>query len=104
MEWQKNIYYLNNEIIAEELNIIVKLITIDDLELLDMCVEASRVFDNEMGHKYVASNSCIIKDIREKSENAGITTKKYWKIFYINLHKFYIALHSIKKYLKWIKI
>lgn len=82
LEWQKKLVYcLDNEIIAEELSIIVKLLTVDDLELFDMCVDALRAFDNEIGHKYVRSNPSIIKDIKKRSENVGIATKKILEDF-----------------------
>ncbi|GAB6087307.1 hypothetical protein [Alkaliphilus crotonatoxidans] len=82
LEWQRKlIYCLDNEIIAEELNIILKLITVDDLELFNMCVDTLRAFDNENGHKYVASNPSIINDIKERIENAGIATKKILEDF-----------------------
>ena len=84
LEWQKKlIYCLDNEIIAEELNIIVKLITVNDLELFDMCVDALRAFDNEIGHKYVVSNPSIIKDIKVRNEDAGTATKKVLADFLI---------------------
>ncbi len=82
LEWQKKlIYCLDNEIIDEELNIIVTLITVDDLEVFDMCVDALRAFDNEIGHKYVASNPSILKEIKKRSQNAGIATKKVLEEF-----------------------
>jgi hypothetical protein len=82
LEWQKKlIYCLDNEIIAEELNIIAKLITVDDLELFDMCIDALRAFDNEIGHKYVASNPSIIKDIKERIEESGTSTKRILEDF-----------------------
>lgn len=82
LEWQKKLVYcLDNEIIPEELNIIAKLITVDDDELFGMCVDALRAFDNEIGHKYIASNPSIVSDIKERIENAGIATKKILENF-----------------------
>ena len=82
LEWQKKlIYCLDNEIIAEELNIIVKLIRVNDLELFDMCIDALRAFDHEIGHKYVVSNRSIITDIKERIEDAGTPTKKVLEDF-----------------------
>ena len=82
LEWQKKlIYCLDNEIIAEELNIIIKLTSVDDSELFDMCIDALRGFDNEIGYKYVSSNPCIIKTIKEKSKDAGTATKKVLEDF-----------------------
>jgi len=90
LEWQKKlIYCLDNEIIDEELNIIIKLISVNDDELFEMCIDALRAFNNELGHNYVKANPDIIKMVENKIENSGNAAKKVLEDF---LGKF--ASHS----------
>lgn len=90
LEWQKKlIYCLDNEIIDEELNIIIKLISVNDDELFEMCVDALRAFNNELGHNYVKANPDIIKMVEDKMLNSGNATKRVLEDF---LAKF--ASHS----------
>ena len=90
LEWQKKlIYWLDNEIIDEELNIIIKLISVNDDELFEMCVDALRAFNNELGHNYVKANPDIIKMVEDKMLNSGNAAKRVLEDF---LAKF--ASHS----------
>ena len=61
IEWQKKLAYcIDNQLIEEELNIICKLLQVKNDELLEMCVDSLRSFDNEVGHLYIKNNPQII--------------------------------------------
>jgi len=82
LEWQKKLVYcLDNQIIKEELEIIGKLFCIKDDELLEMCIDALRSFDNEMGHSYVKMHPQIIEEAAKRIDKAGNATKRMLQYF-----------------------
>lgn len=88
LDWQKKLVYcLDNQVIEEELNIICKLILIDDEELFEMCIDALRAFDNELGHSFIKKNPQIIIEVEKKINTAGNATKRVLEDF---LRKFSI--------------
>lgn len=82
LEWQKKLVYcLDNQIIWEELEILDKLFCIKDDELLEMCIDTLRSFDNEIGHAYVETHPHIIKEAKKRMDIAGSATKKMLQSF-----------------------
>lgn len=82
LDWQKKlIYCLDNQVIEEELNIICKLILIDDEELFGMCIDALRAFDNELGHSFIKKNPQIIMEVEKRMNTAGNVAKKILEDF-----------------------
>lgn len=82
LEWQKKLVYcLDNQIIQEELEIIGKLLCTEDDELLEMCIDVLRSFDNEIGHSYVNAHPEIIAKVKEKLDKAGNVTKMMLQSF-----------------------
>lgn len=76
IEWQKKIAYcIDNQLIEEELNVICKLLQVDDEELLEMCLDSLRSFDNELGHKFIKKNPQIIKMVKFRINEAGTAGK-----------------------------
>ena len=86
IEWQKKLAYcIDNQLIEEELNIICKLLQVKNDELLEMCVDSLRSFDNEIGHLYIKNNPQIIQTVKSRIKNAGtiekIILEKFLSIF-----------------------
>ena len=86
IEWQKKrAYCIDNQLIEEELNIICKLLQVKNDELLEMCVDSLRSFDNEVGHLYIKNNPQIIQMVKSRIKNAGtiekIILEKFLSIF-----------------------
>ena len=86
IEWQKKLAYcIDNQLIEEELNIICKLLQVKNDELLEMCVDSLRTFDNEVGHLYIKNNPQIIQMVKSRIKNAGtiekIILEKFLSIF-----------------------
>ena len=86
IEWQiKLAYCIDNQLIEEELNIICKLLQVKNDELLEMCVDSLRSFDNEVGHLYIKNNPQIIQMVKSRIKNAGtiekIILEKFLSIF-----------------------
>ena len=86
IEWQKKLAYcIDNQLIEEELNIICKLLQVKNDELLEMCVDSLRSFDNEVGHLYIKNNPQIIQMVKSRIKNAGtiekIIMEKFLSIF-----------------------
>ena len=82
LEWQKKLVYcLDNQIIQEELEIIGKLLCTEDDDLLEMCIDVLRSFDNEIGHAYVNAHPEIIAKVKEKLDKAGNVTKMMLQSF-----------------------
>lgn len=76
IEWQKKLAYcIDNQLIEEELNIICKLLQVKNDELLEMCVDSLRSFDNEVGHLYIKNNPQIIQMVKSRIKNAGTIEK-----------------------------
>lgn len=88
LDWQRKLVYcLDNQVIEEELNIICKLIVIDDEELFEMCIDALRGFDNELGHSFIRKNPKIIIDVKKRVNVVGNVKKRVLEDF---LRKFAI--------------
>ena len=90
IEWQKKLAYcIDNQLIEEELNIICKLLQVKNDELLEMCVDSLRSFDNEVGHLYIKNNPQIIQMVKSRIKNAGtiekIILEKFLSIFDENI-------------------
>lgn len=90
IEWQKKLAYcIDNQLIEEELNIICKLLQVKNDELLEMCVDSLRSFDNEIGHLYIKNNPQIIQTVKSRIKNAGtiekIILEKFLSIFDENI-------------------
>lgn len=82
LDWQKKLVYcLDNQIIEEELNIIFKLIIIDEEELFEMCIDALRAFDNELGHSFIKKNPQIIVEVKKRMNTVGNVGKKILENF-----------------------
>ena len=86
IDWQKKLAYcIDNQLIEEELNIICKLLQVKNDELLEMCVDSLRSFDNEVGHLYIKNNPQIIQMVKSRIKNAGtiekIILEKFLSIF-----------------------
>lgn len=81
-EWQKKLVYcLDHQIIEEEIAIINKLFDTEDEELLEMCIDALRSFDNELGHTYINRHPEIIEMAEKKMHAAGNATKRMLQNF-----------------------
>lgn len=78
---KKLVYCLDNQVIEEELNIICKLILIDDEELFEMCIDALRAFDNELGHSFINKNPQIIIEVEKKLILQAMQRKECQRIF-----------------------
>lgn len=88
LDWQKKLVYcLDNQRLEEELNIICKLILIDDEELFEMCIDALRTFDNELGRSFIKKNPQIIMEVGKRMNITGNATKRVLEDF---LRKFTI--------------
>jgi len=48
---------------------------VDDEELLEMCLDSLRSFDNELGHIYIKKNPQIIKMVKFRINEAGTAGK-----------------------------
>lgn len=78
---KKLVYCLDSQIIQEELEIIGKLFCTKDHELLEMCIDALRSFDNEMGHTYVKAHSKVIEEAKKRMDIVGNATKRMLQCF-----------------------
>lgn len=82
IEWQKKlIYAIDNQIIKEEIDIIGIMLQVDNDELIEMCIDALRSYDNEMGKEYIKNNPQIITEVRKRSEKADGIVKKMLENF-----------------------
>ena len=90
---KKLVYCLDNQIIQEELEIIGKLLHTKDDELLEMCIDTLRSFDNEMGHSYIKMHPEIIKEAKERMDTAGNATKRMLQCFLKCLIFFKLGLY-----------
>ena len=71
-EWQKKlIYCIDNQIIEKELIVSCKLLQVQDDELWEMCIDALRSYDNEMGHSFIKKNPQIIHMAKDRINKVG---------------------------------
>ena len=82
IEWQMKLAYcIDNQIIVEELQVIEKLMSSNDIELWKMCIDALRVFDNELGYEYVRKHPDIITEIKKRNEQLGAVEQRIFNDF-----------------------
>jgi len=82
LKWQKKLVYcLDNQLIEEELEIISKMLCVKDDELLEMCIDVLRAFDNELGHSYIKMHPEIISEAKKRMSAVDSVTKMMLKSF-----------------------
>ncbi len=82
IEWQKKLVYcLDNMRIQEELELLIKLFSIENDELKEMCIDSFRAFDNELGHSYMKDHPEIINSVKNKINYSKNITKKIFESF-----------------------
>lgn len=83
IEWQRKLAYcLHNESSMDELNMLLKLLSTEDEELFEICIDALRSFTSTESEKRILKNPSILQRIYELIPNSGDATKKYLKLFW----------------------
>ena len=76
-DWEK----LSNDILNKDLEWKKKLVYCLDNQIIEMCIDTLRSFDNEMGHSYIKMHPEIIKEAKERMDTAGNATKRMLQCF-----------------------
>lgn len=82
IEWQRKLAYcLHNESSMDELNILLKLLSTEDEELFEICIDALRSFTSTESKKQILKNPSILQRVYELIPNSGDATKKVFEAF-----------------------
>lgn len=82
IEWQRKLAYcLHHESSMDELNVLLKLLSTDDEELFEICIDALRSFTSTESKKLILKNPSILQRIYELIPNSGNATKKVFEAF-----------------------
>lgn len=83
IEWQRKLAYcLHNESSMDELNMLLKLLSTDDEELFEICIDSLRSFTSTESKKLILKDLSIPKRIYELISNSGDATKKVFEAFW----------------------
>ena len=88
IEWQRKLAYcLHNESSMDELNVLLIMISTDDEELFELCIDALRCFTSTESKKLILKNPSILQRIYELIPNSGDATKRVFKAFLEKMQK-----------------
>lgn len=87
IEWQRKLAYcLDNECNVNEFNILLSLLSTNDEELFEICIDTLRSFENEEIKKMILDNPKILERVNDLLHTASVPVKKMLQDFLSNIH------------------
>ncbi|MCM3040664.1 hypothetical protein M3201_13255 [Paenibacillus motobuensis] len=87
IEWQRKLAYcLDNECNANEFNILLKLLSTNDEELFEICIDTLRSFTNQEINKMILDNPKILQRINDLLLTASAPVEKILQDFLSKIH------------------
>lgn len=88
VEWQRKLAYcLDNECNMYELNILIALLSTNDVELFEICIDTLRSFTNHDSKKMILDNPIIIQRVNNiLSETSSLPVKNMLQDFLSKIH------------------
>lgn len=82
IEWQRKLAYcLDNECNVNEFNILLSLLSTNDEELFEICIDTLRSFTNQEVKKMILDNPNILQRINDSLHTASLPVKKMLQDF-----------------------
>ncbi|WP_379140886.1 hypothetical protein [Paenibacillus sp. sgz500992] len=87
IEWQRKLAYcLDNECNVNEFNILLSLLSTNDEELFEICIDTLRSFTNQEIKKMILDNPNILQRINDSLHTASLPVKKMLQDFLSKIH------------------
>jgi hypothetical protein len=87
IEWQRKLAYcLDNECNVNEFNILLSLLSTNDEELFEICIDTLRSFENEEIKKMILDNPKILERVNDLLHIASVPVKKMLQDFLSKIH------------------
>ncbi|MGF7048377.1 hypothetical protein J2T13_002885 [Paenibacillus sp. DS2015] len=87
IEWQRKLAYcLDNECNVNEFNILLSLLSTNDEELFEICIDTLRSFENEEIKKMILDNPKILERVNDLLHTASVPVKKMLQDFLSKIH------------------
>jgi len=88
VEWQRKLAYcLDNECNMYELNVLIALLSTDDAELFEICIDTLRSFTNQESKKMILDNPVIIQRVNILlSQTSSLPVKNMLQDFLSKIH------------------
>ncbi|WP_342436456.1 hypothetical protein NSS79_24255 [Paenibacillus sp. FSL L8-0436] len=87
IEWQRKLAYcLDNECNVNEFNILLSLLSTNDEELFEICIDTLRSFTNQEIKKMILDNPNILQRINDSLHTASLPAKKMLQDFLSKIH------------------
>ncbi|MEK5238787.1 hypothetical protein NST99_24125 [Paenibacillus sp. FSL L8-0470] len=87
IEWQRKLAYcLDNECNVNEFNILLSLLSKNDEELFEICIDTLRSFTNQEIKKMILDNPSILQRINDSLHTASLPVKKMLQDFLSKIH------------------
>ncbi len=85
--WQRKLAYcLDNECNVNEFNILLSLLSTNDEELFETCIDTLRSFENEEIKKMILDNPKILERVNDLLHTASVPVKKMLQDFLSKIH------------------
>ena len=87
IEWQRKLAYcLDNECNVNEFNILLSLLSTNDEELFEICIDTLRSFENEEIKKMILDKPKILERVNDLLHIASVPVKKMLQDFLSKIH------------------
>jgi hypothetical protein len=87
IEWQRKLAYcLDNECNVNEFNILLSLLSTNDEELFEICIDTLRSFENEEIKKMILDNPKVLESVNDLLHIASVPVKKMLQDFLSKIH------------------
>jgi hypothetical protein len=87
IEWQRKLAYcLDNECNVNEFNILLSLLSTNDEELFEICIDTLRSFEIEEIKKMILDNPKILERVNDLLHTASVPVKKMLQDFLSKIH------------------
>lgn len=87
LEWQKKLAYcLDSDCNMYELKILLSLLSTEDEELFEICIDTLRSFMTSESKQMILDNPSILHRVNDLLPNAGVAVKRILEDFLIKIH------------------
>lgn len=87
VDWQRKLAYcLDNECSIREVNILISMLSTNDEELFEICIDTLRSFSSIESKQIILDNSKILQRVNDLLPTASVPVKKVLQDFLMKIH------------------
>ncbi|WCM60004.1 hypothetical protein [Paenibacillus polymyxa] len=87
LEWQRKLAYcLDSNCNMYELKILISLLSIEDEELFEICIDTLRSFTSQESKQMILDNPSILHRVNDLLPKAGVAVKRILEEFLMKIH------------------